>query len=177
VIGVELLSRLLDWTDRETCVIFGDGAGAAVVDESDAPHRGVLGTVLGTDGRAASLLHIPRDLGVVRMRGSEVFRLAVTELSAASAQALAAADISPQDVDHAVFHQANRRLLEAISRRAGIPWDRFHITIDRYGNTSSASIPIGLDDAIRGGKITEGQVVLMAALGAGAAWAATVARF
>jgi 3-oxoacyl-[acyl-carrier-protein] synthase III len=176
VVGVELLSRLLDWSDRETCVLFGDGAGAAVVDRSDRPGRGVLSSVLGADGRAAGLLQIPNDDGVVRMRGREVFRVAVTELSAACEQALEAAGLAAADVDHAVLHQANRRILEAISRRVGIPWDRFHVTIDRYGNTSSASIPLGLDDARRQGKIRDGQVVLMAALGAGAAWAASVVR-
>jgi 3-oxoacyl-[acyl-carrier-protein] synthase-3 len=176
VVGVELLSRLLDWSDRETCVLFGDGAGAAVVDRATEPGRGVLSMVLGADGRAAGLLQIPAREGVVRMRGAEIFRLAVTQLSAACEQALAAAGLTAADVDHVVLHQANRRILEAISRRAGIPWERFHVTIDRFGNTSSASVPLGLDDARRQGKIKDGEVVLLGALGAGAAWAASVVR-
>lgn len=177
VVGVELLSRLLDWTDRETCVIFGDGAGAVIVDASDDPNRGVLGTTLAADGRSAGLLHIPAEEGVVRMRGSEVFRLAVTELSATCVELLETTGLKPQQVDHAVFHQANSRILEAISRRTSLPWDCFHLTIDKYGNTSSASIPLGLDDAVRQGVIQEGHVVLMAALGAGAAWGASILKY
>jgi 3-oxoacyl-[acyl-carrier-protein] synthase-3 len=111
------------------------------------------------------------------MRGSEVFRLAVTELSTTCTKLLEATGHTPQDVDRAVFHQANRRILEAISRRTAVPWDRFHLTIDKYGNTSSASIPLGLDDAVRSGAVEEGHVVLMAALGAGATWGASVLRY
>jgi len=185
VVGVEVLSRVLDWTDRETCVLFGDGAGAAIVDRLVEPSpaatasepRGLLAAVLGADGRGAHLLQIPRDEGVVRMRGREVFRSAVTQLGEACQQVLDLAELRPANVDHAVMHQANRRILEALSRRIGGPWERFHLTIDRWGNTSSASIPLGLDDALRSGRILPGQVVLMAALGAGLAWGAAVARF
>lgn len=177
VVGVELLSRLLDWEDRETCVIFGDGAGAAVVDGGAGEGEGLLGVVLGADGRHADLLQIPEDEGVVRMKGREVFRLAVTELSRACSRVLEDAGLSPGDVDLVVAHQANLRILEALARRTGIPFDRFHITIDKYGNTSSASVPIGLADALARDAIRQGGVVLMAALGAGAAWAAAVARF
>lgn len=176
IVGVELLSRLLDWTDRETCVLFGDGAGAAIIDQSPDPDRGVLLTVLGTDGTAADILQIPVETGFVKMRGSEVFRRAVREISASCKEVLEKTGFLPEEIDHAVFHQANRRILEGISRRTKIPWDRFHLTIDRFGNTSSASIPIGLDHARRNGKIKPGQVVLMAALGAGVVWAASVAR-
>jgi 3-oxoacyl-[acyl-carrier-protein] synthase-3 len=177
VVGVELLSRLLDWSDRETCVLFGDGAGAVVVDRSPGEGRGVLETVLGADGSAAHLLHIPPGEGVVRMRGREVFHRAVTELSEACGTVLERAGLGPEQVDHVVMHQANRRILEALSRRIGVPWERFHLTIDRWGNTSSASIPLGLDDAVRSGVIEPGQVVLMAALGAGVAWGASVLRW
>jgi len=177
VVGVELLSRVLDWEDRETCVLFGDGAGAVVVDRSVDGERGILGTLLGADGRAAQLLQIPRETGMVRMKGREVFRLAVTELGEACNQVLLEAGISPQQVDHAVMHQANIRILEGLSRRTSIPWERFHVTIERYGNTSSASIPLGLDDASHQGKITPGQVVLLGALGAGAAWGATLLKY
>ncbi len=176
VVGVELLSRLLDWNDRETCVLFGDGAGAAVVDRIDDPERGLVAILLGADGRSAHLLQIPADQGVVRMRGREVFRRAVTDLGEACARVLEIAEIAPDRVDHAVMHQANGRILEALSRRTAVPWERFHLTIDRLGNTSSASIPLGLDDAIRSGKIQPGESVLMAALGAGVAWGAAVAR-
>lgn len=175
VVGVELLSRLLDWDDRETCVLFGDGAGAAVVDMVDGD-RGVLATILGADGTGAHLLQIPRDQGVVRMRGREVFRRAVTELDRACRQVLELAGIGPDQVDHAVMHQANQRILETLSRRTAIPWERFHLTIDQWGNTSSASIPLGLDHARRTGRIHPGDTVLMAALGAGMAWGAAVAR-
>lgn len=177
VVGVELLSRMLDWQERETCVLFGDGAGAAVIDRGVSPEEGVLATLLAADGSGADLLHVPPEQGVVRMRGREVFRRAVTELSAASKEVLAMAGLSASDVDHAVMHQANRRILESLARRTGIPWERFHLTIERYGNTSSASVPIGLDDAWRAGKISAGDVVLMAALGAGMSWGASVVRF
>ena len=176
VVGVELLSRLLDWKDRETCVLFGDGAGAAVVAPATGSVQGILASVLHADGRHAGLLQIPVDEGVVRMQGPEVFRLAVTELAASTTEVLELAGIRPEQVDLVVAHQANRRILEAVSRRCGIPWERFHVTIDRYGNTSSASIPLGLADALEAGRVGAGDLVLMAALGAGAAWGATVAR-
>lgn len=177
VVGVEVLSRLLDWHDRETCVLFGDGAGAVVVDRSDERRRGLLASTFGADGRWAHLLQVPVEQGVIRMQGREVFRLAVTELSAACLRVLSQAGMSPGEVDLAVMHQANRRILEAIARRTGIAWSRFHLTIDRWGNTSSASIPLGLDDAVQAGRITGGQTVLMGALGAGATWGAMVVRF
>jgi 3-oxoacyl-[acyl-carrier-protein] synthase-3 len=177
VVGVEVLSRLLDWTDRETCVLFGDGAGAAIVDLAEDGRTGVLATLLAADGRHAGLLQIPADEGVVRMRGQEIFRLAVSEMAAACSEVLRRAGLAPGEVGLVVAHQANRRILEAVARRIGIPWERFHLTIDRYGNTSSASIPIGLADALETGRLVPGTAVLMAALGAGATWAASVCRF
>jgi 3-oxoacyl-[acyl-carrier-protein] synthase-3 len=177
VVGVELLSRLVDWTDRETCVLFGDGAGAAVIDVATDDGRGVLGSLLGSDGRAAHLLQIPAESGLVTMRGSDVFRLAVTQLTDACLHVLDQASLAATDVHLAVMHQANVRILQSLSRRISVPWDRFHITLDRFGNTSSASVPLGLDDAWQQGLLGSGQVVLMAALGAGAAWAAAVVRF
>ncbi len=176
VVGVEVLSRLLDWSDRETCVLFGDGAGAVVVDRSVDDKGGLLEAVLGADGQYAEALRIPSEEGVIRMRGREVFRLAVTKISAACMQVLERAEIAPAEVDHVVMHQANVRIIEAVARRTGIPIERFHSTIEKYGNTSSASIPLGLDDAFRRGLLEPGQILLMAALGAGAAWGAMVVR-
>jgi len=189
VIGVELLSRVIDWSDRTTCVLFGDGAGAAVLTRSE-DERGLLSTHLFADGAQAQALHIPAGgsalpaslatveagLHTVHMTGQDVFKYAVRALSSASVTALEANGISKEDVRWVIPHQANLRILEAVSKRIGVGIERFVLNIARYGNTSSASIPIALDEALRAGTIESGDLVLMCALGAGFAWGSALLR-
>jgi 3-oxoacyl-[acyl-carrier-protein] synthase-3 len=190
VIGAELLSKYLDWSDRTTCVIFADGAGATLM-SAGVPPRGLLASVLHTDGAMADFITMPgggcmapptsetvaKRLHYIRMRGNETFRIAVRSLEEVAREALAAAELTPADVDWFVPHQANRRIIDAVAERLGIGPDRCYVNIDRYGNTSAASIPIALDEAVRAGKVHPGQVVLMAAFGAGLTWAASVVRW
>ncbi len=184
VIGVELLSRVLDFSDRNTCVLFGDGAGAAVLVAEQGTTGGVLSSHIFTDGSLTELLTIPaggsqrptsaetveQRLHTVRMEGREVYRYAVKYLSDAALCALAANGVGPGDVDVVVAHQANMRILEAVSRRVSIPIEKFVLNIERYGNTSSASIPIALDEGVRSGRIERGDTMLMIALGGGISW-------
>lgn len=190
VIGVELLSRLLNWEDRTTCVLFGDGAGAVVLGTSDGDGRGVLASRIFTDGSLASALQIPgggsaeplneeriaNKRNKVHMQGQEVFRTAVKNLASASSGVLEEAGLRGADVDWVVAHQANLRILHQVSDRVDVPMERFIINIQEYGNTSSASIPIALDEAVRDGRIKPGQTVLMCALGAGISWGAALVR-
>jgi 3-oxoacyl-[acyl-carrier-protein] synthase III len=192
VIGVELLSRVMNWSDRTTCVLFGDGAGAAVLSAPDpaAPERGVLSTHLYADGAMAQALHIPAGgsaipashisvesgMHFVHMTGQDVFKYAVRALSSASATAIEANGISKDEIRWVVPHQANLRIIEAVAKRLGVGMDRFVLNISRYGNTSSASIPIALDEAMRAGTVQPGDLVLMCALGAGFAWGSALLR-
>jgi len=190
VIGAELLSKFLDWTDRATCVIFADGAGAVVMSEGQLP-RGVLASVMHTDGSMsdyicmegggskypASADTIAKNLHFIRMRGNETFKIAVRSLDEVSREVLAKAGLTPDDVTWFVPHQANQRIIDAVGDRLGIPADRGYVNVDRYGNTSAASIPIALDEAVRSGRVKTGDVVLMAAFGAGLTWAASVVRW
>ena len=196
VIGVELLTRVLNWKDRATCVLFGDGAGAAVVSAlGDSGRgdsgRGILSTHLYADGSQANALHIPaggsacpasrvsveEGLHYVHMAGQDVFKYAVRALSSASMTALEANGFTREDVQWVVPHQANMRILDAVSKRVGIGLDRFVLNLAKYGNTSSASIPIALDEARRAGTIRDGDHVLMCALGGGLAWGSALVRF
>lgn len=190
VIGAELLSKYLDWTDRTTCVIFADGAGAVLLQSGDLP-RGVLATAMHTDGSMRDYITLPgggclhppseemlRDrLQFIRMKGNETFKIAVRAMEEVSREVLDAAGLKPSDVDWFIPHQANMRIIDAVGQRLGISQDRCFVNIDRYGNTSAASIPIALDEAVRGGSVENGQVVLMAAFGAGLTWAAAVVRW
>jgi len=195
VIGVELLSRSLNWNDRTTCVLFGDGAGAAIVGPSSFgpqqdPPRGILSSLMFTDGSLAGALHIPcggsaemptperleNQRHKVHMSGSDVFRTAVKNLTSSSAQALKASGLTSKQLDWVVAHQANLRIITQVSSRLGFSMDKFIVNIDEYGNTSSASIPIALDEAVRDGRIQDGQTVLMCALGAGISWGAALVR-
>ncbi len=189
VVGVELLSRVLNWEDRATCVLFGDGAGAAVLGPASDGAR-VLSTRLYTDASLAGSLCIPaggskepltaegiearRDK--VHMVGQDIFKVAVKNLTSASRNALEDAGLTSEDVDWVVPHQANLRIINQVAQRLEIPMDRFIINIDHYGNTSSASIPMALDEGIRDGRVKPGQTVLMCALGAGISWASALAR-
>jgi 3-oxoacyl-[acyl-carrier-protein] synthase-3 len=190
VIGVEALSRMVDWRDRNTCVLFGDGAGAVLL-VPESGDRGILSTRLFADGAQADILNIPgggaqrpataesvaENLHVVKMNGREVYRHAVRNLSQASLAALESANLRADQVDWVVAHQANLRILEGVSERVAIPMDKFYVNIHKYGNTSSASVPIALDEAVRQGSIKPGQTVLMTALGAGLAWGAAAIRW
>ncbi len=189
VVGVELLSRILNWSDRTTCVLFGDGAGAVVLGPSKNG-AGILSTQLFTDGSLAGALHIPgggsaepyaadvieKRRHKVHMTGTEVFKTAVKNLTAASSHAVKAAGLKSTDIDWVVAHQANMRILDQVATRLGFPLTRFVLNIEEYGNTSSASIPIALDEAVRDGRIKPGQNVLMCALGAGISWGSAVVR-
>jgi 3-oxoacyl-[acyl-carrier-protein] synthase-3 len=191
VIGADLLSRWIDWQDRATCVLFGDGAGAMVLAPSEESGRGVLSTHLHSDGSLAEILWIPamgsrtpataevlhQRLDKVKMKGHEVFRAAVRSLVAVAREALAANGIMAADVNHVFAHQANQRVLEAVMLRLEIPTERCWINIDRFGNTSAASMPLLLDEANRAGRLKKGDLALMLAFGAGASWGSALVRW
>ncbi|MDZ4691837.1 beta-ketoacyl-ACP synthase III [Terricaulis sp.] len=183
VIGAETFSRLLDWEDRGTCILFGDGAGAVVLEaQEDARERGVVSTFLRTDGRMHDLLYVDGGvsetgtIGKVRMVGNAVFRQAVEHISAAMLEACARANVSIDTVDWFVPHQANQRILDGVARRLGIDVDKVVSTVGVHGNTSAASVPLALDTAIRDGRIKAGDLVLMEALGGGLTWGAALVR-
>jgi 3-oxoacyl-[acyl-carrier-protein] synthase III len=190
VVGVELLSRVLDWTDRNTCVLFGDGAGAVVLVPTDED-RGILDVELRTDGSQAPHLQIPgggslhptsaatvaEKLHVVHMNGRQIFTNAVRNMSAASSTVLERCGCRSEQVTTVFAHQANMRILEGVSQRTGIALDRFFINIQRYGNTSSASIPIALSEAVEEGRVKPGDLLLLTALGAGVSWASALVRW
>ncbi len=189
VIGAETFSRILDWEDRTTCVLFGDGAGAIVLeaqesadDVSSPGARGILAAKLHADGRHNELLYVdggPSTTGTVgklRMKGREVFRHAVTNLSAVMAEALKGIDLTPDQVDWVVPHQANARILDATARKLGLPAERVIVTVDQHANTSAASVPLALDTAVRDGRIKPGHLVVLEAMGGGFTWGAAVLR-
>ncbi|HSU38523.1 MAG TPA: beta-ketoacyl-ACP synthase III [Polyangiaceae bacterium] len=190
VVGVELLSRVLNWQDRATCVLFGDGAGAAVIGPAGDDDRGVLSTQLYTDATLVDSLCIraggsrepltteglAEKRHKVFMVGSDIFKIAVKNLTSASRSALDAAGFTPSDVTWVVPHQANLRIIAQVALRLDIPLERFVLNIERYGNTSSASIPIALDEGVRDGRIKPGDTVLMCALGAGISWGSALVR-
>ncbi len=186
VIGAETFSRILDWEDRTTCVLFGDGAGAIVLeaqDTADQGGRGILTTKLHADGRHNELLYVDGGVsttgtvGKLRMKGREVFRHAVTNLAAVMTESLAMAGVEASDVDWVVPHQANARILDATARKLGLAPERVVVTVDQHANTSAASVPLALDVAVRDGRIREGQIVVLEAMGGGFTWGAAVVRF
>lgn len=185
VIGAETFSRILDWEDRTTCVLFGDGAGAIVLEaeESDAGARGILSTRLHADGRHNGLLYVDGGpsttgtVGHVRMKGREVFRHAVVNLAAVMEEALTGTGYSADDVDWIVPHQANARILDATARKLGLPPERVVVTVDQHANTSAASVPLALDVAVRDGRITPGDLIVLEAMGGGFTWGAALVRF
>ena len=189
VVGVEKLSAITDWSDRSTCVLFGDGAGAAVLKRSKQ-HRGILSAFLRSDGSLGNLLCRPGG-GAARpfssdvlsersqyitMNGREVFKNAVRSMSEAATRALDAAKLTGADIDLMIPHQANVRIIEATAKHASIAMDKVYVNVDRYGNTSAASIPLALDEAIETGVVGEGAVVLLVAFGAGFTWGSMVVR-
>ncbi len=191
VIGVELLSRLLDWEDRTTCVLFGDAAGAMVLGPENEAGRGILSTHLHADGTLTDILKIPgggsihpvthamvdERLQYVKMNGREVYKIAVRALADVLEEALAANGLDAGALDHVVPHQANIRIVEAVLERLGMPRDKAILNIDRYGNTSSASVPTTLDEGVRSGRIKDGDLVAMMAIGAGMAWGSALVRW
>jgi 3-oxoacyl-[acyl-carrier-protein] synthase-3 len=178
VIGTEVYSRILDWTDRGTCVLFGDGAGAVVLRaEEGAGDRGVLSTHLHADGRHADILHVEGTTGPLRMAGREVFKHAVAKLASVVDEALAANGLPRDAVDWLVPHQANIRIIEAMGRKLGLPLERVVVTVDRHANTSAASVPLALAEAVNDGRIKKGDLVLLEAIGGGLTWGAALIRY
>ncbi|MDZ7282336.1 ketoacyl-ACP synthase III [Sphingomonas sanguinis] len=186
VIGAETFSRILDWEDRTTCVLFGDGAGAIVLEareSDDAGGRGILATRLHADGRHNGLLYVdggPSTTGTVgklRMKGREVFRHAVVNLAQVMEESLGLAGLTSADVDWVVPHQANARILDATARKLNLPAEKVVVTVDRHANTSAASVPLALDTAVRDGRIRENDILVLEAMGGGFTWGAAVIRF
>jgi 3-oxoacyl-[acyl-carrier-protein] synthase-3 len=186
VMGAETLSRMIDWSERETCVLFGDGAGAVVLEASDEP--GVLATCLHADGGYKHLLYNPvgvsagfkdeKNHGVrITMSGREVFKIAVKTLDALVDETLQAANMHADQIDWLIPHQANLRIIEATARRLDMSMEQVIVTVDKHANTSSGSVPLALDAAVRSGKIRRGQNVLLEAFGGGFTWASAMVRY
>ena len=182
VIGAEIFSRILDFTDRTTCVLFGDGAGAIVMEASSEP--GVLASKLHADGRHSHILSVPGNLaqgaiagsGFLYMYGPAVFKLAVTVLEEVAHEVLAQAQMRPSDIDWLVPHQANLRIMKGTAKKLDLPIEKMVVTVGEHGNTSAASIPLALDQAVRDGRIKPGQNVLMEGVGGGFTWGAALVR-
>ena len=183
VIGAETFSRILDWEDRTTCVLFGDGAGAVVLEAQEGGERGILATRLHADGRHNDMLYVdggPSTTGTVgklRMKGREVFRHAVVNLADVLGEVLTAAGLTVADVDWVVPHQANARIIDATARKLGLSRERVVLTVDRHANTSAASVPLALDVAVQDGRIKPGDCVVLEAMGGGFTWGAAAVRF
>ncbi|MBP2278868.1 MULTISPECIES: beta-ketoacyl-ACP synthase III [Sphingomonas] len=183
VIGAETFSRILDWEDRATCVLFGDGAGAVVLEAQDTGARGILAVRLHADGRHNELLYVDGGpsttgtVGKVRMKGREVFRHAVVNLASVMTETLAVARLSAGDVDWLVPHQANARILDATARKLNLSPDKVVVTVDQHANTSAASVPLALDTAVKDGRIKHGDLIVLEAMGGGFTWGAAVIRF
>ncbi len=191
VVGAEKLSSVVDWSDRTTCVLFGDGAGAALLETTTEKNVGLLGNLLGADGNNAELLHcvgggsaapatadsLREGKHFLRMNGKEVFRHAVRVMAESCERVLAKCDVKSEQVAWFIPHQANIRILEAVASQLNVGMDRFPSNLERYGNTSAASIPLALEEAWQGGKIKHGDLVLIVAFGAGLTWGATLLRW
>lgn len=186
VIGAETFSRIMDWTDRSTCVLFGDGAGALVLEAEDGDgtnaDRGILATDLNSDGRYKDLLYVDggvstQNTGVLRMEGKEVFRHAVEKLAQTADTALAKVGLGPDDVTWVVPHQANIRIIQSTAKKLGVGMDRVVVTVQDHGNTSAASIPLALSVGVANGQIKQGDLIVTEAIGGGLAWGAVVIRW
>ncbi|MEM1346032.1 MAG: beta-ketoacyl-ACP synthase III [Pseudomonadota bacterium] len=187
VIGAETFSRILDWNDRATCVLFGDGAGALILEATrgngDASDRGILATCLHSDGAHNRILHTDggpsttKTGGVVRMEGKEVFRHAVVKLAEVAEEAMAKAGVTGAEIDWLVPHQANLRIIESTAKKAGVPMDKVVVSVHDHGNTSAASIPLALSTAVADGRIQAGQLLLMEGIGGGLAWGSALMRW
>lgn len=182
VVGSETFSRILNWEDRSTCVLFGDGAGAVVLGAADSP--GILSTHLHADGAYKEMLEIPGGIGNgdyannrVTMKGNEVFRFAVTNLSKIVDETLKANGLAKEDIDWLIPHQANLRIIQATARKLQLPMDRVVVTVGDHANTSAASVPLALDRAVRDGRVQRGQLLLMEAIGGGFTWGSALVRY
>ncbi len=186
VVGAEVFSRIVDWSDRNTCVLFGDGAGAVILQAAEAP--GIVSTHLHADGSYRDLLQVPAGIGVgfdavkagkayAEMRGNEVFKMAVTTLGRIVDETLDANGLEKSDVDWLIPHQANIRIIKATARKLHLPMERVVVTVDQHGNTSAASIPLALDVAVRDGRIQSGETLLMEGFGGGFTWGSVLAIF
>lgn len=183
VIGAEVFSRILDWQDRGTCVLFGDGAGAVVLEAAETP--GILATAMHADGSYAGILNVPGQISrgqvtgdpFLRMDGQAVFKFAVRVLAEVAQEVCAAAEVNSADIDWLIPHQANLRIIDATGRKLGIAPEKVVVTVDRHGNTSAASVPLALDEAVRDGRIQRGQKVLLEGIGGGFAWGAALLEF
>lgn len=186
VIGAETFSRILDWEDRTTCVLFGDGAGAIVLEareeSDDGSGSGIIATKLHADGEHKDLLYVDGgpsttgEVGKLRMKGREVFRHAVVNLAEVLGEVLEATGVAIEDIDWVVPHQANARILDATARKLGLPPEKVIVTVDRHANTSAASVPLALDTAIRDGRIRKGDLVMLEAMGGGFTWGASLLK-
>jgi len=190
IIGTEVMSRIVDWTDRNTCVLFGDGAGAAVLQRTKSEH-GVLSTHLRSDGRLWDLIQVPgggsrippspsmlaERKQYIKMKGNETFKVAVRTLEEAVYETLKSAHVQSSDISLMIPHQANFRIIQAVAERLGLPMEKVVLNVDRYGNTSAASIPIALDEAVRQGRVKDGDLLLFEAFGAGLTWASALVRW
>ncbi|MCH6544900.1 MAG: ketoacyl-ACP synthase III, partial [Deltaproteobacteria bacterium] len=191
VVGTDVLSRVINWHDRTTCVLFGDGAGAIVVGASSDGNRGILSTRLRTDGSYAKTLYVPAGGSLkpasietieskqhtITMNGKEVFKIAVRAMEEISREVLEEANVSIDEVSLVIPHQANRRIINALAERLKVPLEKVVVNVDKYGNTSAASVPVALDEAWRQGRIAAGDTVLLNSFGAGFAWGAALIRF
>ena len=186
VVGGETLSRMVDWTDRSTCVLFGDGAGAVVLEASEEP--GIISTHLHADGQYADLLYFPSGVSkkpedflhrrdFIQMKGNEVFKVAVTKLGEIVVEALAANNMTGDDIDWLIPHQANMRIIDATARKLKMPMERVVVTVQDHGNTSTASVPMALDVAVRDGRVKRGQTILLEAFGGGFTWGAALIKY
>ncbi len=189
VVGAETLSKIMNYEDRTTCILFGDGAGAAVITASDTP--GIMSSCLGANGDGWEMLYMPgggsrmptseeslkNGSHFLQMEGREVFKEAVKALQSSSLEAIKQAGITPDDVDLLIPHQANYRIIDAVRKRLELPEEKVFSNLDRYGNTSSASVPIALDEAVKSGRLKKGDVVVFSAFGAGFTWGASVVRW
>lgn len=190
VIGSEVMSAITDWSDRNTCILFGDGAGAAVVSASEG-ERGILSTHLRSDGSLCELITVPAGgsrtplseqvvaerTHFIKMKGNETFKVAVRTLEEIARETLAANHLQVEDLDLYVPHQANMRILKAVMERLGLPLEKVMLNLEQYGNTSAASIPIALDEAVRAGRVRDGSLVMLGAFGAGLTWASALIRW
>jgi 3-oxoacyl-[acyl-carrier-protein] synthase-3 len=190
VVGAEVMSAITDWTDRNTCVLFGDGAGAVVLGQG-SEHSGILSTHLHANGRLSDMIYVPGGGSTepaseqvlkekrcfVKMKGNETFKIAVKSMEEAAHEAAKANGVTMAEIDLFIPHQANMRILKAVGQRLGLAQEKLMINLDRFGNTSAASIPLALDEAVRSARIQPGQLVLLAAFGAGLTWASALVRW
>jgi 3-oxoacyl-[acyl-carrier-protein] synthase-3 len=190
LVGAEVLSRFTDWEDRSTCILFGDGAGAAVI-QRHAGKRGILSTHLHSDGSLGDLIHVPgggaqhpashdtirKRMHFIKMKGNETFKSAVRSLEAVVQETLEHNKIKPEDIDYLVPHQANLRIIQAMAQRLNMPMEKVVLTLPKYGNTSAASIPMALDEAVRDGRIKDNHLLLFEAFGGGLTWASALVRW